>query len=69
MPENLDPTLCTHIIYAFGVLKDSKLASFEWNDEDTEWSKGILHSIVPLSSKNISFLSSRNVFPNNGIEK
>lgn len=39
-PEDLDTSLCTHVIYAFAVLKDSKLASFEWNDEDTEWSKG-----------------------------
>ena len=40
-PENLDPSLCTHIIYAFAVIKDSKLVSFEWNDEDNEWSKGL----------------------------
>ena len=38
--RNLDASLCTHIIYAFAVLKDSKLAPYEWNDEDTQWSKG-----------------------------
>ena len=39
-PEDLDASLCTHVIFAFAVLKDSKLAPFEWNDEDLEWSKG-----------------------------
>jgi GH18 family chitinase len=48
VPENLDASLCTHIIYAFAVLKDSKLAPFEWNDEDTDWSKGLLNSIISL---------------------
>ena len=49
VPENLDASLCTHIIYAFAVLKDSKLTAFEWNDEDTDWSKGLLNSITSLA--------------------
>lgn len=43
-PEDLDVSLCTHVIFAFAVLKDSKLASFEWNDEDTAWSKGYFYN-------------------------
>ena len=44
LPENLDASLCTHIIYAFAVLNNSKLVPFEWNDEDTAWSKGTFKS-------------------------
>ena len=51
-PENLDASLCTHIIFAFAILKDGKLASFEWNDEDTEWSKGMYSRTLALKRKN-----------------
>lgn len=33
-PENIDPKLCTHIVYAFATLKDHKLA--EASDKDIE---------------------------------
>jgi len=32
LPENIDPHLCTHIIFAFGWIKNGKLTSFEAND-------------------------------------
>jgi chitinase len=33
-PENLDPFLCTHVIYAFAKLgRDSTLQMYEWNDD------------------------------------
>ena len=51
-PEDLDGSLCTHIIFAFAVLKDHKLAPFEWNDEDTEWSKGMYSRIMNLKRTN-----------------
>ncbi|CAF4719297.1 unnamed protein product, partial [Rotaria sp. Silwood2] len=38
-PEDLDGSLCTHIVYAFVVLKNSKLTPFQSNDEDTRSSK------------------------------
>ncbi len=34
MPENVDPHLCTHLIYAFSIInKANELTTFEWNDE------------------------------------
>ena len=41
LPENDDPSLCTHIIYSFAKLIGNKLAAYEWNDESTGWSKGM----------------------------
>lgn len=32
-PENIDPFLCTHLIYAFAFLKNGELRMFEKNDE------------------------------------
>ncbi|XP_006628509.2 acidic mammalian chitinase [Lepisosteus oculatus] len=32
MPTNIDPCLCTHLLYAFATMKDNKLATYEWND-------------------------------------
>jgi hypothetical protein len=40
-PENVDPSLCTHIIYAFAKMVGNHLAAFEWNDESTPWMKGM----------------------------
>jgi len=31
-PENVDPLLCTHVIYAFATLKDHKLAATDEKD-------------------------------------
>lgn len=39
-PENIDPNLCTHIIFAFAKVERDSLEPYEWNDEDSEWSKG-----------------------------
>ncbi len=34
LPENVDPHLCTHLIYAFSIIsKTNELSTFEWNDE------------------------------------
>ena len=41
-PEDVDPNLCTHVIYSFAYLKkDGIIGDLEWNDLDTEWSKGM----------------------------
>ncbi|XP_010879406.1 chitotriosidase-1 isoform X1 [Esox lucius] len=34
-PENVDPQLCTHLIYAFSIINSrNELVTYEWNDED-----------------------------------
>ncbi|KAL0970435.1 hypothetical protein UPYG_G00241890 [Umbra pygmaea] len=34
LPENVDPNLCTHLIYAFSIINSAnELTTFEWNDE------------------------------------
>ncbi|KAF7667459.1 hypothetical protein LDENG_00060370 [Lucifuga dentata] len=34
MPSNVDPNLCTHLIYAFSAINDAnELVTVEWNDE------------------------------------
>ncbi|XP_029429792.1 acidic mammalian chitinase-like [Rhinatrema bivittatum] len=32
MPDNVDPCLCTHLIYAFATMTNNQIATFEWND-------------------------------------
>lgn len=48
MPEDIDVTLCTHIVYAFAKLDDGVLAPTEWNDETTPWSKGMYERVTDL---------------------
>ncbi|XP_077979652.1 putative chitinase 10 [Glandiceps talaboti] len=41
-PENIDPSLCTHIVYAFADMNNNhELIAYEWNDDSTEWSTGM----------------------------
>lgn len=53
-PENIDPNLCTNIIYAFAKLENNQLAPFEWNDDSTDWSKGLYARAMDLKLKNPS---------------
>ena len=42
MPENIDPLLCTHVIFSFAQLdsKTFELTPFEWNDPSVDGTKG-----------------------------
>ncbi|XP_061195465.1 acidic mammalian chitinase-like [Saccostrea echinata] len=54
VPANVDPTLCTHIIFAFAKLNGNHLAPFEWNDESTATAKGMYERINDLKQQNPS---------------
>ena len=41
LPENVDPSLCTHLIYVYAKLKGNQLEPSEWNDDGTPWSEGM----------------------------
>ncbi|KAJ1137985.1 hypothetical protein NDU88_004376 [Pleurodeles waltl] len=32
MPDNIDPCLCTHLIYAFAGMSNNQITTIEWND-------------------------------------
>ena len=50
-PEDIDPNLCTHVIYSFAKLNAAgELAAYEWNDE-TVWSKGMYERVVDLKAQ------------------
>ena len=51
-PENIDPKICTHVIFAFAKLENNKLSAFEWNDEDTDWSQGMYSRMMALKKQN-----------------
>lgn len=47
-PQNIDPTLCTHIIYAYAKIDAySELVANEWNDE-SKLMKGILNLLTRI---------------------
>ncbi|GLG95341.1 Probable chitinase 10 [Gryllus bimaculatus] len=52
LPEDIQPDLCTHIIYAFGWLKKGKLSSFESNDETKDGKTGLYDRIMALKKAN-----------------
>ena len=41
VPENVSPFLSTHVVYTFAKLRGNNLVALEWNDESTDWSKGM----------------------------
>ncbi|CAH1271115.1 CHIT1 [Branchiostoma lanceolatum] len=51
VPENVDPNLCTHVIYAFANMEDNQLKPYEWNDEDMPWGKGMYSRVGHTSDK------------------
>jgi hypothetical protein len=46
--------MCTHIIYSFAKLQNGELAPYEWNDESTDWSKGMYERTMDLKKINPS---------------
>ncbi|XP_052070740.1 acidic mammalian chitinase-like isoform X4 [Mytilus californianus] len=51
-PEDIDPFLCTHIIYSFGKVSGLIIKPYEWNDESTSWSKGMFERTMAAKTTN-----------------
>ncbi|XP_021340846.1 chitinase-3-like protein 1 isoform X2 [Mizuhopecten yessoensis] len=51
-PDNIDDRLCSHIVYSFAKLTKHALTPFEWNDDSTEWSKGMFEKVNDLKKGN-----------------
>ncbi|XP_030634182.1 uncharacterized protein LOC115815365 [Chanos chanos] len=47
-PENVDPFLCTHVIYALATIKDNKLTPMQWSDEAMYKRLNDLKNVNPL---------------------
>lgn len=48
-PENIEPELCTHIIYAFATIKDLKIQAI---DDANKQEKNVLTQVLSLKEKN-----------------
>nr|BAP90827.1 chitinase [Prionace glauca] len=46
MPENVDPCLCTHLIYAFAGMRSNQISTYEWDDVK------LYHEFNSLKNKN-----------------
>ncbi|XP_078276625.1 acidic mammalian chitinase-like [Rhinoraja longicauda] len=46
VPDDIDPCMCTHLIYAFAVMSNNKIVTYEWNDVT------LYHSFNALKSRN-----------------
>ena len=40
-PQDVDPFLCTHLVYAYATIDNSMLKPSEWNDDSTPEMKGM----------------------------
>lgn len=52
VPEDIDPDICTHIIFAFGWLKKSKISAHDPTDETKGGKKGLYERTTELKLKN-----------------
>ena len=61
LPEDIDPTLCTHLTFSFAKVvavnesidnNEWTLEPYEWNDLDTEWSEGLYTRLNNLKKSN-----------------
>lgn len=53
MPEDVDPFMCTHVVFAFAKLnQNSEISPYEWNDESTGETKGMYERTIALKELN-----------------
>ncbi|CAG5128026.1 unnamed protein product, partial [Candidula unifasciata] len=46
VPENIEPTICTHIIYAYATIKDFYIRPFIRYEESEPWREGLFQRLV-----------------------
>ncbi|XP_074647503.1 acidic mammalian chitinase-like [Tubulanus polymorphus] len=52
LPGDINPDLCTHIIFAFAKVVDNDITNYEWNDEDgADGRVGLYSQFVKLKEK------------------
>lgn len=52
VPENIDPFVCTHVIFAFGWMKNNKVSPFDSTDDTKGGKKGLYQRVTELKSQN-----------------
>ncbi|XP_060081984.1 uncharacterized protein LOC132561275 [Ylistrum balloti] len=52
LPNDIDPFLCTHVIFAFAKLVGNRIVAREWNDETVPWKKGLYEHVTDLKKIN-----------------
>uniref|UniRef100_A0A671EIT1 Chitotriosidase-1 n=1 Tax=Rhinolophus ferrumequinum TaxID=59479 RepID=A0A671EIT1_RHIFE len=66
LPGNVNPHLCTHLIYAFAGMNNHHLSTIEWNDEqlykEFNGLKNVFTDMVATSSNRQTFVNSATAF-------
>ncbi|XP_062997927.1 chitinase-3-like protein 1 [Elgaria multicarinata webbii] len=62
IPDEIDPHLCTHIIYAFANIENNRIVRYEWNDDTTYTAINELKTRNP-SLKTLISLGGQNMRP------
>uniref|UniRef100_A0A8D1JBL8 GH18 domain-containing protein n=1 Tax=Sus scrofa TaxID=9823 RepID=A0A8D1JBL8_PIG len=66
-PKDVDPCLCTHLIYAFATMNDNKIAPYEWNDIDVLYPQFLAlkersTNVLPRFTTMVSTAANRKIF-------
>lgn len=52
VPENIDAHICTHIVFAFGWMKNNKVSAFDSADDTKAGKKGLYARVTEIKSQN-----------------
>jgi len=54
-PESVDTAMCNYGMYSFATMTGNQLDAYEWNDDSTDWSKGMYERFNDLKLIDPSF--------------